>query len=361
MLEVQKYLRSGKTLDDLAAELGIKVTLHPILPLCILNYSQLDSPKIHPIVRECRGLTLEKDSWFLVAKSFQRFYNWGEVDEPFDFSDCLVQEKVDGSLVLIYYYAGQWRANTRGSFAQDLLQFQTFTWQEAFLKALNIQSLEQLDLDQAFCYVCEFVSPWNKVVRHYPTPMMYLLTAFNGEYEVDWNGLQGINGTEKFQLPLVYHFTNIEDIQGFLQQQAESDPTFEGVVLRDRAGCRFKVKSATYLGLHRIGSSKECLFNPKNLLPFVLAGEESELICYFPEVKERFLELKCRVLEWYGRLVEVWADCKDIESQKEFALAVKGKTPYTGILFDLRKKGKQTSKDLRDAWKKSEHLILKQL
>ena len=63
MLNVQNYLRSGKTLDDLTDELGIKSTPHENLPLVILNYSQIDSPKTDAIVRECRGLILDKRDW----------------------------------------------------------------------------------------------------------------------------------------------------------------------------------------------------------------------------------------------------------------------------------------------------------
>lgn len=40
MLKVQEYLMSGKTLDDLKAELGINVAAHPTLPLVVLNYDQ---------------------------------------------------------------------------------------------------------------------------------------------------------------------------------------------------------------------------------------------------------------------------------------------------------------------------------
>lgn len=77
-LEVQKYLRSGKTLEQLTSELGIKVTHHSSDPLVILNYCQIDSPKFHPITLECRGLVLEKQSWNIVARSFKRFFNFGE-------------------------------------------------------------------------------------------------------------------------------------------------------------------------------------------------------------------------------------------------------------------------------------------
>jgi tRNA splicing ligase len=148
MLEVQKYL-NNKTLDDLNNEFAIKTTFHPNLPLVILNYDQIESkPKNHPIVRECRGLVLNSTDWSVAARSFPRFFNWGEVAEEmkdFDFSDFLVQSKEDGSLCLIYNFNGEWLANTRGSFATDLMQHQSFTWQEGFCMAMGVKNLKELD------------------------------------------------------------------------------------------------------------------------------------------------------------------------------------------------------------------------
>ena len=64
----------------------------------------------HPVVRECRGLVLHAQTHDLVARSFPRFFNWGEMAEEmkgFDFSDFTVHTKEDGSLVLLYFFAGQ--------------------------------------------------------------------------------------------------------------------------------------------------------------------------------------------------------------------------------------------------------------
>ena len=152
MLQVQEYLQT-KSHDALSDELGIKVNRHDTLPLVILNYDQIESPKTNPIVRECRGLVLHADTHELVARSFSRFFNWGEVVEEmpeFDFSDFIIQSKEDGSLILIYFFDGEWRVNTRGSFAQDHMQFQDFTWTHGILKALHIDHMNELDrfLDQ---------------------------------------------------------------------------------------------------------------------------------------------------------------------------------------------------------------------
>jgi hypothetical protein len=361
MLEVQKHLLSGKTLDDLTAELAIKQTHHPFLPLVILNYNQIESPKTNPIVKECRGLTLHSKTFDLISRGFLRFYNWGEVQDEmplFDFSDFLVQEKCDGSLCIIYYFDGQWRANTRGSFAEDNMQFQDFTWQQGFCKAIGIKSIAELNLDTSLFYVCEFCSPWNKVVRQYSVPTMFLLTCFRGEQELTWEEVDELR--HPFQRPEVYHFTRIEEIESFLHEQGEKDPTFEGVVIRDRQGHRWKCKSSKYLALHRMkGNNGDNLFNPKNLLPFIMDGEGDELLVYFNEVREKYFELKAEVDGHYSQVQKVWAENKHIESQKDFALSIKGKTPFVSILFNMRKKGLDTKEDLREEWRKSEAMILK--
>jgi len=92
MLELQKFLREGNSPEDLNDKLGIRIYQHPTKPLIGFKYCQLNSPKLDPIVRECRGVVLEDKTWNLVAKPFGRFYNVGEVEEEykkFDWSDYI--------------------------------------------------------------------------------------------------------------------------------------------------------------------------------------------------------------------------------------------------------------------------------
>lgn len=366
MLETQKYLLE-KSLDDLTAELGIKVTQDSELGLVILNYDQIESPKTHPIVRECRGLVLELGTWQIVARSFPRFFNWGEVADEmglFDFGEFHTDSKEDGSLCIIYNYRGQWLANTRGSFGKDLMQFQDFTWREGFLRALGVDSFDRLDnhLNPELTYVCEFVSPWNKVVRNYPEPSMYLLTAFRGKEELSRMEVrEGIGTSGVFRLPQSYTFGSIDEISEYIRKIQAEDPTNEGVVIRDSGNRRWKIKSPAYLSLHRMRGEGDNLYNPKNILPFVLTGEGDELLTYFPEVKDRFFEIKNMVESEYLKLLETWHSAKGIENQKEFALSILGKTPFTGILFELKKKFGQAQEEahLKKAWLEADSAILK--
>jgi hypothetical protein len=365
MLPVQIYLHSGKSFADLEIEFYIKPTFHPTLPLVILNYSQIDSPKTNNIVRNCRGLVLNTTTYDIVARSFDRFFNWGEVQTEmgdFDFSDFSTKSKEDGSLVLLYRFEGKWYANTRGSFGTDPIQSNGITWQQAICQAMNIPDLQYLDrfLFSNVTYVCEFCSGLNKIVRRYPYPVLYLLTGFYGKRELDESTLfasMTIDGRALFKWPLTYNFKSIKQIEDFLKLQETDDPTFEGVVISDRLGHRWKIKSATYLSLHRLRGNADNLFNPKHLIPFILSGETSELLTYFPEVKVTLHDVHQKVNAAYSTMMGVWTVAKDIESQKDFALAIVGKTPFTGILFTARK----NKVSPRDVWRNSADIILNTL
>lgn len=109
-MNVIDHLKLTKNLNDLI-NLGIIVRHHDNLPLMILNYG-IDSPKFDPLVQDCRGLVLD-DNFNLVARAFSRFFNWGEIQNPqFNFNKFNIHEKIDGSLILLYFFDGNWYANT---------------------------------------------------------------------------------------------------------------------------------------------------------------------------------------------------------------------------------------------------------
>ena len=362
-MNIQDYLRSGKTVDDLTTELGINVTKHESLPLVILNYDQIESPKTHPIVRECRGLVLNSEDYSLVARAFSRFYNWGEVADEmplFDWSSCVAHEKVDGSLVLIYYFDGRWHANTRGSFGtwplfndEYVAKYyglpKEFKWSDGFLKALGVNSLEELNLDKSITYVAEFCSLWNKVVRTYTEPCMYMLTRFAGEEEL------GPIEHGAFRKLESYSLKSVHDVQNFVTDHPEA--TFEGIVVKDECNRRWKLKNPRYVALHHMKGNGTELFKPKNLMPYILKNEGDELMTYFPEVKAVFAEYKGKVDDAYNALESLWNENKDIVVQKDFALSIVGKTPFTSVLFTVRK----TGGDLRREWLNHGDGILKVL
>lgn len=363
MLEVQKYLKSGKTLDDLNKELGITAAFHKELPLVILNYDQIDSPKTNLIVRECRALVLNTQTYDLVARSFHRFFNGGEYLEEtakFDFKNCYISNKEDGSLCLIYWFQDRWMCHTRGSFdMENQMNGTTFTWASVMKKALKVKTFDELQLRKDLTYVSEFCSLHNKVVRKYDVPVMYLLTAFQGEKELHYKEVDTLV-TPNFVRVGRKEFKSFDEISDYLRECETKDPTFEGFVGCD-PNMRVKWKSLTYLAWHRMAGPN--LFHPKYLLPQILAGEADEFLCHFSEVTETFRKFEKITNDAFAQLVEVWEKYHKIADQKEFALAIQGKTPFTSMLFNLRKLhgANQELRHLKHMWRNGADQILKVL
>ncbi len=107
-------------LDALKEELGIKIKPYEDFGIVVLNYSQIDSPKTHPVVMECRGLILDSETFQPLCRTFKRFFNFGEAPETYvDFliENSVAYDKLDGSLIKIWYHpkTDRWYCGTRGT------------------------------------------------------------------------------------------------------------------------------------------------------------------------------------------------------------------------------------------------------
>lgn len=350
-MEVQKYLRSGKRLEDLTAEFGIKAAISDALGLVILNYDQIHSPKRADITRECRALTLELGTWEVIGCSFPRFFNVGEcpdIEKDFGWRGQVVDStKEDGSLMVAFRHRGSWIVTTRGSFADRPIGDCCPVWAEAFAAALG--GMEKLDtIPEGVALSFEFCSPWNKVVRTYAEPTLFLLAAFHVKSGAEVNELVVDQWAEKLGVrrPEEWDVASLPEVVALLE--SVKDPTFEGFVVRDASGTRLKSKKPEYVALHHLKDNGNA-FATKNILPLVLAGETDELLTHFPEAAERVFEVADKVGGAAARLDAVWARARGLQTQKDFALYVTKHTKLAGVLFRCRKEGREPSAVLRES------------
>lgn len=338
MLKTQQYLLENG-LSALQNNYGIKTTECDDDRI-ILNYHQIDSDhvKYEDIVRECRGLVLNKQDWSLIARSFPRFFNLGESRQEqnkFQWEQSLATEKVDGSLILIYHWNNKWRINTKGGFGDNQVMDSPFTFQS--LVELALGDNWQTKLDPAITYIGEICSPYNKVVRTYNKPHFYLLTTFAGEIEHTHSCTNDISKSLGLNLPEEFLFEDICDVQAFLSEKASKDPTYEGVVLRDQNNRRIKCKSESYLYLHRLSNNGN-IASTKSILHYVLMGEEAEVLAYFPEIAPHVDDVKQSIKPVVDRMMWLWNTHQWELDQKTFAMAVKDH-PLSFALFEARKRG----------------------
>ncbi len=364
MLAAQEHLRAGNSPESLKTDLGIYCYRHPDLPLVGFKYSQIDSPKTHPVVRDCRGLVLEEGSWDVVAKPFRRFFNAGEDQENFQkfaWDDCTATTKHDGSLIILYNYRGVWHVNTSGSFGLGECGFSGKTWREVFWETAW---LDEADLDPRWTYIFEMWTPFNLVVRSYPKPTAFLLSMFETATLREASVAEADDEANMLEVPRPehHHFTSLAEVHAYLREVESRDRTYEGVVLRDRNNERYKVKTDTYTALHHLLDNGN-LYNPKRLVPLVLAGEIDEIVAWRPDIAPHIERVAGEMEEEFGGLLDLWRSTWQIEGQKDFALSIAKKSKFVSLLFQLRRDlgGQQSEQALRSRWRESGDMIVKSL
>lgn len=345
-LEVQKYLRNQncqpiQALALLNQQFAIKTKLHDDGRV-ILDYDMIESPKSHEITRECRGLVLDyKNNFDMVARGFRRFFNAGEHpadDKKFNWDmDVLCTHKEDGSFILLYHFQDKWRVNTRFSFADSLVNNSPFTWEDLVKQAFNYEKAPLL-LDNV--YLLELCTPYNKVVRWYPNPKVYLLSIFNrsNNFEFGFDVVSQLAGMLGIEVPDSFLANDIFDVQAYIAKVAQDDATFEGIVVRDTFNNRLKLKSSLYLHLHRLANNGN-VTSVKNLVPLILAGETDEVLTYFKELEPHIRKIEDAIAAVKREVDNVWFCHYDAPSQAQFAKAITKDTKYTAPLFSARKEG----------------------
>lgn len=314
-LQLQYFLRAGGTLEYLKETLGITATPSKKFPnLYQFKYSQIESPEAHPLVVESRGLILDStDNWNVVAHPFHRFFNYGSGHCPeIDWETARCQEKLDGSLIILYHYRDEWHVATSGSpdAAGNVNDFD-MTFAELFWKVFNdtrerenalARDLMKTDeFSSAFVvdwfrpentYMWELTTPYNRVVVPHKESRITLIGIRNrvtGK-ELPVSCVPFLNPVKEFPL---------QSFEQVAETFSSMDPIEqEGYVIVDGNFNRVKVKHPGYVALHHmkdsVGSSR------KNMLEVVRSGESTEFLTYFPEWTEVFNDIQAR----YNQLVE---------------------------------------------------------
>lgn len=339
-MQVIEFIKEKGT-KALTEELGISVKIDG--DIMILNYSQIDSPKTHPIVTECRSLFLHKDSLDVISRGFDRFLNYGEglnVMPEIDWSKAQAFEKMDGSLIKIYWYNGLWRVATRGTaFAETDCMGHGITFRELVWKALGVVTSEEFqDLCDNAClnpyitYLFELTSFENRVVTRYEGTQLHFLAARENSTGA-YIGTEAVWCYHLGAKPIrVRKFDSAEACQA---AAAELKNLEEGFVIYQDGIPVCKVKSPAYVAVHHIRGEG---LNPKRIMQLVLSGEETEYLSYFPQDEEA---IEPYIQAYGSMIVDLRLDFRatqHIEDQKEFALAV-AKSPFKGVLFTARSKG----------------------
>lgn len=335
-------------LEALKTELAIEIKKYN--GFFVLNYNQLDSPSIHPVVQECRGLIL-KDDLTVLCRSFNRFFNYGEtpqITSKMAYEGAIAFNKIDGSLMVLYFntVTGKWQFATRNAaFAEGVEKTLTYTMEELALMACNATSPEEfagaLALDPQFCYVFELSGPFNKVIKSYSKNELSLLAVadkFGGEWPFEEVKKLQTEMGKKYcvGIPAYVVLRNEAHLGELINACKELEEGF--VVLNENLNLRVKAKSPGYLAAAHL-KVKDGQHIPLRAATLVATGEHVEWLAYNPEDTELF-DPYILARQWLkDKIHEVTESTKNICDQKELAAQVKN-YPFSGLIFRARKENR---------------------
>lgn len=334
-------------IEKLKEELSIKVSTNDNYShLYVLNYDQINSPKDHEIVKECRSLVVtdENGKWEIVSAAFDRFFNYGECDYSPNVNDLTCFEKLDGSLVSVFNYKGEWLYRTKSMIMPNLpiIQYSS-TWDEFIEEALGWDDLKEKLYDVDSTYIFEVVGEHNRVVVKYSNTAAYLLAVR------DNNTLEYYESNLDFQRPRMYNFSSTEECMNAVRNLPNLE---EGYVAYNSKGVPVcKIKSPAYLAAHRIRGEG---LTPTRIMELVIMNEQDEYLAVFPDDKEKFTDYHHTWnIKLHDEIYKIWDSVKHTSDQKEFANQVKH-LPYSSALFQARKNQKDPILELhkqRDSYK----------
>ena len=191
----------------------------------------------------------------VISASLPKFTNWGENPEhfpvPTSLQNCTVVEKLDGSLLIVSKYKGQYILRTRGTV--DASTMANGHELELF-KSTILNKLYDNNDTWNYSVLFEWLSPINKIVLSYgDEPDWYLVGVINhDDYSLTPQFVldrYAINA--EIKRPATYTFTDVND----LLQNVDQWKGKEGVCVYSKNDQTIhKVKGAWYLALHHMKS-----------------------------------------------------------------------------------------------------------
>jgi hypothetical protein len=351
-LQVVKYIKKHG-LEKTVSDFKLKCRIYP--NKIHLKYDQLESSYANPEVQECRGLILDANTWEVISCSFFKFFNIQEgYAHPIDWNTAIVYEKLDGSLMQVYYdfHKSEWCVGTTGTAEgegevnnKQGLTFARLFWETAYKYDFPITNA----MSKKYTYVFELTTPYNIVVKPHGVSSITLLAVRNNETLKELSYDELIREAKSMGVPLVktldFKGMSFDEISKTLETMPWSE---EGYVVCDANFNRVKIKNPAYVAVHHLkGKMAE-----HHIMSVIKTNELDEFIATFPDRKEELLRLKgsydillSKLYKIKDELIPFVPTSNDDRAQmKTYALAVFDITKkydvskFSGLFFNLQNK-----------------------
>lgn len=322
-LKIVNFIKTHSNWEELLTSSPYNLSIKRDGKLVLFKYNQINSDFNEEICCEARGLILEEGTWKVVRMAFKKFFNLGE---PFaaqlDWDTAVGNEKLDGSIISVFFYDGKWRIATNSTidaFKAELNSIGPYkTFGELFESVLPLSRFSEFSNILAHqCYTFELVSPYNKVVINYPETKVYLLSVRDMRTLVEHNfdQVEEFAARFGFTVPKRYNLNNEEEYRQLVASMPEGH---EGIVVRDAAGHRVKIKTLLYFQMHKAKNNGAITL--ERIVDLILKNDDEEFLSYFVEYRPKFSHIRNVREKILSKIEEIKVLTKNYSSKKEIAL-----------------------------------------
>ena len=328
-MDLLEFIQENQNWEELLEEKHIKIRHEGDLALFKYGTKADFSDEI---VRNCRGHIIDLVNMKYVCRPFLKFGNYYESYIPeIDWKTAQIQEKIDGSIVKLWFYDGAWRWSSNSViYAQDCyLHHGEFSMSWLIRDAENYKDIPFDKLNKEYTYIFELVSPYNRIVINYPRTYLYHTGTINNstgqEYIVDIG----------IEHPKTYKIAN-RSLESVLQKAKEFDTLHEGFIVCDGSFNRVKVKTEEYLRLHYSMTNK---LSEKQALETLQANDEEALYAIKSNIElapdmlyyeYKYAVLKKEITHYISYAMALYQQLKC--DRKAFALSLED-SPYKIFAF----------------------------
>jgi len=229
---------------------------HPTLPINIMVYTPKSKfeRKWTKELLIARGLVVDDDGKIL-ARPIPKFFNDFEITGTLPSGPIEVYEKMDGSLIVMFFLNGKPIFATKGTFTSE---------QATKAQAIFRLKYKDLSLDQDYTYCFEVIYPENRIIVNYESEEDIFLIA---KIHTKTGKQESIHG---LGFRTVKQFATIDGIDKIQELKDLDRSNEEGFVIKFENNFRMKLKFETYFKLHKAAYG----YSEQQIWTFLQKGEE---------------------------------------------------------------------------------------
>ncbi len=246
--------------------------------LYMLTYDRNQSNLFNEVVKQCRGIILEKETNKIICYTFNKGIDANDsCPSELDWNSTKVELSIDGTQIRLFYYNNQWQySTTRCIDARKARWFSNKSFYNLF-QDVEFQ-IDYTKLDTNCCYSFVLCHPLNRIVVNYEMPyLVHVLTR-------DLTTLEELDVNIGVEKPQIYtDFLSYDDV---IKESKYGERLEEGFMLSDSKKNRVKIKNVVYDKVKDLRGNTNNLFY--RYLQLRYDGLLDTYLSFYPEFSEKF-------------------------------------------------------------------------